>query len=67
MLDEKRVLIQINLEMKIMETKDFFTTEFYEQPELTLEVLNRLVEGKTRCRSGYVRRRGVPVYGSLRE
>ena len=32
--------------MKIMETKDFFTTEFYEQPELTLEVLNRLVEGK---------------------
>lgn len=29
-----------------METKNFFTTEFYEQPELALEVLNRLVEGK---------------------
>lgn len=29
-----------------METKNFFTTEFYENPELTLEVLNRLVEGK---------------------
>ena len=29
-----------------METKNFFTTEFYEIPELTLEVFNRLVEGK---------------------
>lgn len=29
-----------------METKNFFTTEFYENPGLTLEVLNRLVEGK---------------------
>lgn len=29
-----------------MKTKNFFTTEFYEKPELTLEVLNRLVEGE---------------------
>lgn len=29
-----------------METKNFFTVEFYEKPELTLEALNRLVEGK---------------------
>lgn len=29
-----------------METKNFFTTEFYRNPELTLEVLNLLVEGK---------------------
>lgn len=29
-----------------METKTFFTVEFYEKPELTLEALDRLVEGK---------------------
>lgn len=29
-----------------METKNFFTTEFYENPQLTLEVLNRLVKGE---------------------
>lgn len=29
-----------------METKKLFTVEFYEKPELTLEALNRLVEGK---------------------
>lgn len=27
-----------------MKTKDFFTTEFYENPELTLDVLNQLVQ-----------------------
>ena len=29
-----------------MKTKDFFTTEFYENPELTLNVLNQLVSQK---------------------
>lgn len=29
-----------------METKNFFTTKFYENPELTLNVLNQLVQEK---------------------
>lgn len=29
-----------------METKNFFTTEFYKDPKLTLDVMNKLVESK---------------------
>lgn len=32
--------------MKIMERKDFFTPEFYENPELALDILNQLVQQK---------------------
>ena len=29
-----------------METKNFFTTDFYSDPQLTLDVMNKLVESK---------------------
>nr|WP_302830047.1 hypothetical protein [uncultured Bacteroides sp.] len=29
-----------------MKTKDFFTTEFYKNPDLTLDVLNQLIQQK---------------------
>ena len=31
--------------IKTMERKDFFTQEFYENPNLTLDIMNQLVEG----------------------